>query len=108
MSGVFQRLQESLNEAKKSATHKVNEIVTINDKILDMYPNTVNAHQTSNTMTTDHGTKIDDADHWLKITGNKGHGPNLLEDQIARERVCIKIPESLILGPLLIEPVIDP
>lgn len=87
MSGVFQRLQESLNEAKVSATHKVNEIASTNEKILDMYPNTVNAQKSSHTMTTDHGTKVDDVDHWLKIVGEKGHGPSLLEDQIARERV---------------------
>lgn len=96
MSNVFQRLQESLNEAKESATHKVNEIATTNQKTLDMYPNTVNVHQDTKTMTTDFGTKINDADHWLKITGAKGPGPSLLEDQIARERVCIELFEILI------------
>lgn len=91
MSGVFQRLQESLNEAKVSATHKVNEIATTNEKILDLYPNTVSFDKGKHTMTTDHGTKIYDIDHWLKVGGPNGQGPNLLEDQIARERVCYLI-----------------
>ncbi|KAI5843878.1 catalase-like domain-containing protein [Morchella snyderi] len=87
MSGMFQRLQESLNEAKISATHKVNEIATTNEKILDLYPNTVSFDKNKQTMTTDHGTKVNDADHWLKATGPNGQGPSLLEDQIARERI---------------------
>lgn len=90
MSGVFQRLQESLYEAKAAATHKVNDIATTNEKTLDMYPNTVNAHQTSKTMATDYGAKINDGDHWLKVVGAEGHGPSLLEDQVGRERVCIE------------------
>lgn len=90
MSGVFQRLQESLNEAKESATRKINDVTTTNEKILDMYPNTVNVRQ-DKTMTTDFGTKINDGDHWLKVVGKEGHGPSLLEDQIARERVSPRL-----------------
>lgn len=73
-------------------------MLATNEKILDMYPNTVNTHQTSKTMTTDFGTKINDADHWLKIVGNKGHGPSLLEDQIARERASPRFLNILIPG----------
>lgn len=39
-------------------------------------------------MTTDHGTKVQDTDHWLKaIDANGRVGPSLLEDQIAREKI---------------------
>lgn len=101
MSGVFQRLQESVSEIKESATHKASEVATTNEKILDMCPNIVNVHQ-DKTMTTDFGIKINDADHWLKIVGKSGHGPSLLEDQIARERVSpsppgISISECLLM-----------
>lgn len=90
MSGLFHRLQESLNEAKESATRRVNDVTTTNEKILDMYPNIVNVHQ-DKTVTTDFGTKINDADNWLKIVSKQGHGPSLLEDHIARERASPRL-----------------
>ncbi|RPB04460.1 catalase-domain-containing protein [Choiromyces venosus 120613-1] len=89
MSGAFQRLQEALNEAKIAATHKVNEVASINEKIVEMWPNKVSVEKSGNRLTTDSGTKVYDVDHWLKVvdpaTGQ--HGPSLLEDQIARERI---------------------
>jgi catalase len=39
-------------------------------------------------LTTDHGVKISDTDHWLKVANENTSGPSLLEDQIAREKVC--------------------
>ena len=38
-------------------------------------------------MTTDHGVKISDPDHWLRVVNEKQTGPMLLEDQIGREKV---------------------
>lgn len=33
-------MQEALNDAKRSASQKINDVATTNDKILDMWPNT--------------------------------------------------------------------
>ena len=87
MSGTFQRLQKSLNSAKESASQKLNDVTTTNEKILNMWPNTIDTTKTSNRMTTDHGVKIQDTDHWLRVVSEKQQGPSLLEDQIAREKV---------------------
>jgi len=87
MSGTFQRLQESLSKAKESASEKFYNVATVNEKVLDMWPNTVDATKKSNRMTTDHGVKVQDTDHWLKVTSEKKIGPSLLEDQISREKI---------------------
>jgi catalase len=87
MSGTFQRLQESLSQAKESASEKFNNVATVNEKVLDMWPNTVDVTKKSNRMTTDHGVKVQDTDHWLKVTSEKKTGPALLEDQISREKI---------------------
>ncbi|TGZ83526.1 catalase-domain-containing protein [Ascodesmis nigricans] len=88
MSSTFQRMQEALNDAKRSASQKINEVTTTNDKILDMWPNTSDAQKKENRMTTDHGVKVHDTDHWLKAIDPTGRaGPSLLEDQIAREKI---------------------
>lgn len=39
-------------------------------------------------MTTDFGTKVENTDDWLRVTNNDKTGPMLLEDAIAREKVC--------------------
>lgn len=72
--------------------HKVQEAVqntaSKNKKMVDLQQDTANIH-TKLPMTTDHGTKMENADNWLKIVNDgKRTGPSLLEDQIARERVC--------------------
>lgn len=88
MSSTFQRLQESLNDAKRSASQKINEVTTTNEKTIEMWPNTVDAQKKENRMTTDAGVKVQDTDHWVKVVGEDGkHGPSLLEDQIAREKI---------------------
>lgn len=87
MSSTLQRLQESLNSAKESASHKINDVTTTNNKILDMWPNTFDAMKSSNRMTTDHGVKVQDTDHWLQVVSDKQQGPFLLEDQISREKI---------------------
>ena len=87
MSGTFQRLQEGLNNAKEAASQKFNDVTTTNEKILDMWPNVADASKEGNRMTTDHGVKVQDTDHWLRVSSENHIGPSLLEDQIAREKI---------------------
>lgn len=42
-------------------------------------------------MTTDFGTKIENTDDWLRVSNNDKTGPMLLEDAIAREKVCLDL-----------------
>lgn len=39
-------------------------------------------------LTTDHGVKVSNTDQWLRPANEEHTGPSLLEDQIAREKVC--------------------
>lgn len=88
MSGTFQRLQESLADAKRSASQTINDVTTTNEKTIEMWPNTVDIKKKEHRMTTDAGVGIQDTDHWLKVVGEDGkNGPSLLEDQIAREKI---------------------
>ncbi|BCR84034.1 catalase catA [Aspergillus chevalieri] len=71
--------------------HKAQEAVqntaSKNKKMVDLQQSTANIH-TKLPVTTDHGTKMENADNWLKIMDDgKRTGPSLLEDQIARERI---------------------
>ncbi|KAF6764798.1 catalase [Ephemerocybe angulata] len=68
-------------------------------KIKDLKRNMV--HPTSSSqMTTDHGVKISDTDHWLTVSNGSNPGPALLEDQIAREKIMRfdheRIPERVV------------
>lgn len=71
--------------------HKAQEVlqntVSKNKKMVDLESNTANVH-TKQSITTDHGTKVDNTDNWLRTVDGKRTGPSLLEDQIAREKVC--------------------
>lgn len=87
MSGTFQRLQESLSSAKEGASQKISNVTTVNEKILEMWPNTVDVTKQSNRMTTDSGVKVHDTDSWLKVVSDGQEGPSLLEDQIGREKI---------------------
>lgn len=60
----------------------------VDGKFADMAKDTVDVHAKQH-MTTDYGIKISDPDHWLKVVDEKKTGPMLLEDQIAREKVCL-------------------
>ncbi|KAJ5659208.1 hypothetical protein N7507_005659 [Penicillium longicatenatum] len=72
---------------------------TADGKFADMEKDTVDAH-TQQHMTTDHGVKISDPDHWLKVASDSNTGPSLLEDQIAREKIMRfdheRIPERVV------------
>jgi DNA-binding ferritin-like protein len=60
-----------------------------NEKIADLKKNVKDSHSKQH-QTTDYGIKVADLDHWLKVVDEENDkvGPSLLEDQIARERVC--------------------
>lgn len=57
-------------------------------KLNDLSKDTVDIN-TKNHMTTDYGIKIENPDNWLRAVDGNQTGPSLLEDQIAREKVCI-------------------
>ena len=71
--------------------HKAQEVLqstaSKNKKMVDLESSTANVH-TSQGITTDHGTRVENTDNWLKTMDGKRTGPSLLEDQIAREKVC--------------------
>ena len=71
--------------------HKAQEVVqrtaTKVKKLVDLERDTANVN-TKQSMTTDHGVGINDTDHWLRAVDDNYTGPSLLEDQIAREKVC--------------------
>ena len=70
--------------------HKAQEVLqntaSKNKKMVDLESNTANVH-TEQPITTDHGTRVENTDNWLKTVDGKRTGPSLLEDQIAREKV---------------------
>jgi catalase len=65
----------------------LNNSKTADGKSADLAKDTVDGHANQH-MTTDYGIKISDPDHWLRVADEKRTGPGLLEDQIAREKVC--------------------
>lgn len=56
-------------------------------KLADLQKDTVDLDNKKH-MTTDYGIKISNPDNWLRVVDEKHTGPSLLEDQIAREKVC--------------------
>lgn len=60
-------------------------------KISDLSKDTTDVHAPI-PFTSDHGVKIHDTDHWLKVADGKHSGPSLLEDQMAREKVSTLLP----------------
>lgn len=77
---------------KHAVSEKAHDVMTSNAKIQDLQrdiQDTVRDSEKGMGQTTDHGVKIPDADHWLRIVNPQTGqiGPTLLEDQIARERV---------------------
>ncbi|KAG0636989.1 hypothetical protein HOY80DRAFT_1003027 [Tuber brumale] len=89
MTGAFQRLQDSLNEVKIAAAHNVNEVATMNEKIMEMWLNKVSVEQNANRLTTDSGTSVRAVAHWLEVVDQSAghHWPSLLEDQIESDRI---------------------
>ncbi|KZT44532.1 catalase [Sistotremastrum suecicum HHB10207 ss-3] len=62
--------------------------MTQTEKVAQLSNNfTVNTEASGAHLTTDHGTAVADTDNWLRVTDGTKHGPSLLEDQIAREKI---------------------
>ncbi|KAK2747120.1 hypothetical protein FQN57_002375 [Myotisia sp. PD_48] len=55
-------------------------------KLADLSKDTVDIHS-AGYITTDHGTKVQNTDNWLKTVDENKTGPHLLEDQVAREKI---------------------
>ncbi|KIK61290.1 hypothetical protein GYMLUDRAFT_166447 [Collybiopsis luxurians FD-317 M1] len=66
---------------KQAFTSMVN-----NAKISDLKRDTVEITPSTG-LTTDHGVYIPETDNWLRLSDGQKHGPSLLEDQIAREKI---------------------
>ena len=56
-------------------------------KSKDLAQNTFDVHDAKNRSTTDYGAPVSDQDNWLVATSDNRHGPSILEDQIAREKI---------------------
>lgn len=71
--------------------HKAQEAVQCasskEKKRIDLEHDTANINM-KQPMTTDHGVRVENTDQWLRVVDDKHTGPSLLEDQIAREKVC--------------------
>lgn len=71
--------------------HKAQEAVqrasSKEKKRVDLEHDTANINM-KQPMTTDHGVRVENTDQWLRVVDDKHTGPSLLEDQIAREKVC--------------------
>lgn len=62
-------------------------MTTADAKTADLAKETVDAN-TKCPMQTDYGIKISNPDNWLRVGNENRTGPSLLEDQVAREKVC--------------------
>lgn len=88
----MEKITDTLRAAPGAAKDAVQHLTGSNAKINDLAQNTKDSSQSSFKMTSDYGASISDTDHWLKVVNPQnpnGHGPSLLEDQFAREKVRI-------------------
>ncbi|KAH9853079.1 catalase [Lenzites betulinus] len=70
-------------------------------KVADLEKDTFDPSQKpTNSLTTDHGVFVSDTDNWLQASNGARPGPDLLEDQIAREKIMRfdheRIPERVV------------
>ena len=90
MSTAKERVSETLRVASGAAAQAVYSLTGSNAKIHDLAPDVISCNKNDSKMTSDYGAPISDTDHWLKVVdphNPNGHGPSLLEDQFAREKV---------------------
>lgn len=71
----------------RKASEAVQHTTSKDKKIVDLQHDTVSISDKLS-MTTDHGVKIENTDQWLRVVDDIHTGPSLLEDQLAREKVC--------------------
>ena len=94
-------LQSVLGET----VHAAKDALAGNKKVADVKKDFV--EQTNKTkLTSDFGVKEPDTDNWLSASTNGRQGPLLLEDNFAREKVCliegIQIMGYLLQGPCVV------
>ena len=91
--------------------HKTQNMVTSqapkDKKTIDLEQDTVEGI-TQTPMTTDHGVRISTPDNWLKAVDDRQTGPSLLEDQIAREKVCGRSLREQLVQQTYLTSVLDP
>lgn len=80
ISTGLEKLQETLNGSAEGK------------KVAQIAQSSVNYHDESNRLTTDAGVKVHDTDNWLRVSNEDKIGPALLEDNMAREKVCEVLP----------------
>lgn len=98
LSAAMEKITDTLKAAPGAAADAMQHLTGSNAKINDLAPNIRDSSKSSATMTSDYGAPISDTDHWLKVVNPQnpnGHGPSLLEDQFAREKVCTPYTFSL-------------
>lgn len=75
-------LSSTLDKAKKMASGekegKISQLDTISQDVTK-----------NDRLTSDFGVKQGNTDDWLRVTTNDRTGPMLLEDSVAREKVCL-------------------
>jgi hypothetical protein len=78
----------------RKASEAVQHTTSKDKKIVDLQHDTVSISDQLS-MTTDHGVKIENTDQWLRVVDDIHTGPSLLEDQLAREKVCQNSPRFM-------------
>lgn len=79
-------MQNVLEGAGQKAGEVISGAMSTNEKIADMKVNYVEA-KSSDRLTSDFGVKQNNTDIWLSASTGDRKGPQLLEDNFAREKV---------------------
>ncbi|KAF8474236.1 catalase-like domain-containing protein [Kalaharituber pfeilii] len=90
LQGAMGKISDTLKAAPGAASEAVHALAGTNAKINDLAPDVVDCTKSKNKMTSDYGAAMSNTDAWLKVvnpTNPNGHGPSLLEDQFAREKI---------------------
>lgn len=84
----------SVGEGIRKVQETLQGLYPHDKKLADLAKDTTDIH-TAGSITTDHGTKVENTDEWLKASDSSKSGPSMLEDQIAREKVRFTLPSSV-------------
>ncbi|EZF68689.1 catalase A [Trichophyton soudanense CBS 452.61] len=76
----------SVGEGIRKVQETLQGLYPHDKKLADLAKDTTDIH-TAGSITTDHGTKVENTDEWLKASDSSKSGPSMLEDQIAREKI---------------------
>jgi catalase len=94
MAALPIREKSDLTGLVEASVHKVKSVldskspsVVESAKTKSLQSDTKNADTTTQPFTTDFGLKVSNNENFLKLVSEKSTGPQLLEDEIGRERV---------------------